>query len=401
MAHRRHQIAVATLLLFVMVASVQPQYTLGTLAPLILEDLGVSHLGYGSLVTIMFLLAGVASPIAGGITDRLGGRTVLMLYFATAALSLALIASAVSMTMLMIASAAGGLALAWPNPVTNTLLVTHITDRRRGVVLGIKQSGVTLGIVLAGATMPGLAAWLGWRGAATVVAVVTLMLGLGITFTVLRPRRVAGGPPSGSEHLAQRPGRWLPLYAFFMGAGISSSTSYLILYVHEDLHLSLQWAGVLLAGFGCMGVLSRLLLGWVAHRFVDLRKVLFVLSGAAVVAAALIMLAGPSTVELVWVGTFLMGASGSAWNVIAMYIVLRTGGERQSGAVTGIVQRGFYTGFCLSPLAFGSIVEWTSNYDPAWLIVLGSFTAAGFTAAAAGRERTRGVNRCAVAKRDH
>lgn len=73
-----------------------------------------------------------------------------------------------------------GLAMGINNRLTNRLVALHASRGRRGLVVGVKQSGVKVSHLAAGAALPLLAATVGWRqGLLAVSGVVCLGIVVG------------------------------------------------------------------------------------------------------------------------------------------------------------------------------------------------------------------------------
>ena len=195
-------------------------FSLSSLAPELVVDLGVHRVQLGLLATVAYLAAAPLCLMAGPLLRWLDASTVLLLLFGLAAIALALISGARSWWWLCSAAFLSGVVQSMSNPVTN-LLVSTSSDRRRGALMGVKQAGVQMGQLCAGivalaallvswraAGIFGLATATGnpvvlWTGvvvhaAGAIAANVVIIHAL---ITIVRPEQVAAA--SGFQALAQ------------------------------------------------------------------------------------------------------------------------------------------------------------------------------------------------------
>lgn len=354
-----------------------PQFTLGALGPLLVDDLGLSRAALGSLSTAFFLVATLVSSFVGHLGERLGGRRLLAMLFAVAAASLVAMAAAPSFPWLVVAVGVAGLSIAASNPSTNALIAAHLPAGRRGSVVGIKQSGVQAGSFVAGAMLPGLGLAIGWRNALLLVALVSAA-GLVATVAVV-PRQATAltpQPTAGTAAQASTVVRWLVPYAFLMGAAVSALTAYLALYANETLGMAETTAGALLAVVGAVGVAARILWGRAAERRTSVAQPLAVLTVAALAAIALVWAAAYVGAWLLWPAAVGVGASAAAWNSVGMLAVVRETAGQGTSRASGHVLTGFYLGLLAMPIGFGALVDATETYGPAWALAFACAAAA-------------------------
>ena len=74
-------VGVAVLVTGGMAVSTVLQFAIGALAPHLMADLGLSRVQLGAITTVFYFTAAALSPLAGAITDRVGGRRSLALLF--------------------------------------------------------------------------------------------------------------------------------------------------------------------------------------------------------------------------------------------------------------------------------------------------------------------------------
>jgi predicted MFS family arabinose efflux permease len=344
------------------------QFVFGTLGPFLVAEFELSRAQLGTLTTVLFGVAALLSTVMGRATDRVRARLAYGAAFGLSAIALAGIAAAPGYLVLVLFAAVGGMGQALVNPLSNKLVAAHVPVRRRGLVMGIKQSGVQMGAVLAGFALPLLAVLIGWRTAVAAVAVAVL------AGWVASGRVVPTGNDGREATAAKRSGgvnrvvAGLAVYAFLMGSGMAAVNAYLPLYAHEAVGLPAGVAGTLVAAIGVVGIASRILVGHLSDRIGDVG---LLLNGMALIGAAalvLILLAQEVAAWLIWVGAFAFGWS-VAWNAVAMIAVVRLAGPSATGQASGHVLTGFFAGFIVAPVAFGVAAD-AVGYTRPWLALV-------------------------------
>lgn len=349
-------------------ASMLLLFVIGALAPLIVPDLGLSHAQLGWLVTTAYAVACASSLRAGRAVDIVGGRAALLTLLAVAALSLLLVSVAPTYGWLLGAVAVAGVAQALANPATNKLVAVHVDERRRSLVIGVKQSGVQLGSLLAGAALPLTAGAIGWRDTVrcTALVAVAALAAAWVTIPAAARRR----QPDRKTHAAVAGTRWvrgLMLYSLLVGGAVAAVATYLPLYAHETLGLRVSAAGAVLVAFGASGLVSRIAWTQLAGRLADPARALAPLASAAAVFAMLTGQAGALGSSLLWLGAAGLGLTASAANAVSMLVVVQRSGAATAGHVSGLVSLAFFGGFVVSPPLFGVISD-STGYPDAWLL---------------------------------
>lgn len=347
-------------------AGMAAQYAISALSPSIVEALHLSRTHVGVLPGVMFGVATVASVGTGPALDRWGARRVAVLTFGLSTVALLAAAAAPGFGALVAAVAVAGVAVATANPVTSTLVAARDLARP-GVFLGVKQAGAQLYAFATGAVLPGLALVSSWR----VAMACSSLPGLGGAW--LARRHVAAGQrlrrQGAAPSLGQHALRWLPGYAFLMGAAQGALVAYLPLYAYEALGLSQVAAGMVVAVTGLSGVIGRVGWGYVGSAMTTTR-LLATLSAGSVASTALIALASAVGARALWVGATLYGVTAGAWATAAMLTVVRHAGTDGAGHLSGHVMLGAYAGVLWSGVAFGALVDRTGTYTAGWSLVL-------------------------------
>ena len=180
--------AVITILAAVMALGIMPMVAVGVIAPLLIDDLGISRADIGILVGVVAGVSALLSPLVGGRVDRVGDRTALLAVLAAGTLALALMAAAFDYASMAVALAVAGVCRAGCNPATNRLIRVRLAPGARGWVTGIKQSGEALAIVVVASALPALAALWDWRVALAVLSGLTAATLIAARFLVAGSR---------------------------------------------------------------------------------------------------------------------------------------------------------------------------------------------------------------------
>ncbi len=380
--HRpQHHLVVGLLAAIAMAASVAPGSAFGVLAPFLLDSLEISRARLGLLITACMAVGATLATYAGVLVDRHGpGRVIRWLCLAVLAGIVVMVISG-SYWGLLVGALIAALANAAANPATNSMVATSLPAGRRGVAIGIKQSGIQFTHFAFGG-LPLIASAAGWRTAIAVTAILPLA-GL-IAFSV---RSVPPVPATlDSVTVPGASGRfppgvwWLTIYAFSLGLATGALLSYLVLYAVERLDMSRTLAGLAATVTGGLGVVSRVVVGRIAERLRHASGLLAILAGMAVVVAGLLLAAPGMGTGAFWIATAIGGMSVAAWNAVAMLAVISEVDVGLAGRASGIVLTGFLGGLTISPVLFGWSVDQTGDYVVGWVAVA---VAAAFSLAVA------------------
>ncbi|MFJ4048015.1 MFS transporter [Pseudomonas hunanensis] len=339
-------------------------YAIGALGPYLVADLQVPEHWLGYLTMSAFALAALLSLWAGALVDRLGGRRALGLLFGICALAYGLAGLLPGFVGLVLALAVCGAAQAMANPATNLLIAEHLPVAERAASVGFKQAGVQVSALCAGLLLPLLAQHLGWRQALVLFAPMALLLGM-IALRHLPALQTCGA----SVPIAlQRPSPGLALLMAVqccVAIALSSFVTYLGVYARAQ-GVPVTLAGTLVAVFGLMGILARVLLTPMAARMKDESLMLGVLCVLAALAVFSTSLAGLQSWAWLWIGSIGMGLTAVATNAVAMGMVLRDRTFGPPAVSASLVSVGFFAGFALGPPVFGVLLRQAQGYGLVW-----------------------------------
>jgi MFS transporter, ACS family, hexuronate transporter len=345
------------------------------LAPFLVDDLGLTRNQVGLIVTASTLGAILVLILAGSLSDRFGVRALFLVGLLLAGAPLALAALAPGFAWLLVAMALFGLGNGFALPPTTRAIVEWFPTRRRGLAMGIKQTGVALAGVIAGFVVPPLGLAFGWRGALLALGLVTIASGL-VAWLVYRDRAVEPSsgrgkrPPIGT--VLRNRNLLLLSGVTWLYAGVQLSIlGFLVLFLRERVGMPVAEAGALLALAEGGGVAGRIGWGVVSDTlFGGRRKVVMGIIGALAAASSFALaLTGPETPMVVLLAVLAVaGISAVGWNGINMTFVAEIAGRQSSATAAGVNLTASYLGVMLGPPLFGLIVDATGSYTTAFQV---------------------------------
>jgi MFS family permease len=340
---------------------VLPVSLTGGLAVQIRTELGFGSAALGIAVSLFFTTQALSSAPFGRIVERIGSRRGMQaasLGSAAALLCIALFAS--SRNSLFGFLVLGGLANAVAQVAANLALARGVRTERQGLAFGMKQAAIPAATLLSGLAVPLVGTTIGWRWAFTGCA----LGAFAVACTV--PKTTEGQVRHHTNELSSdmRP---MPLILLALGIGLGSAAAVpLGAFTVESgvaAGLQVEFAGILLAAGGVVGIVVRLALGWLADRR-SAGHLRIVATMIAVGTAGFVLLA-TGVSWLFVLGTVLAFGAGWGWHGLFNFAVVKYN-PNTPAAATGITQTGAAAGSAAGPFLFGVVVESTS-YGTAWL----------------------------------
>ncbi|WP_404288508.1 nitrate/nitrite transporter [Glutamicibacter arilaitensis] len=382
---QRHMARPGAGLLLVLLAAVgiAPLFTYGLSATsdLVIRDLQISEAQFGLLATVCFGCAAIGNAAFSSFADRQKDTTLFILIFGLAAAALALVALPGGYAVLLIAAMLAGFAQSFPNGVTNRVLVQRVPAAQRITWTGIKQSGVQVSQLVGSLGFPLLAAWVGWRGASLVGAVLAGVLGV-LAVKLINATAMLPAAPSGArQHSATATGPstrfivvTLTVFGFINGLGVQATNVYLPLFAVRELDFSLLLGGLTAAVAGAFGVGARIGWGALMARGVSAPKLLLTLALLATCGAVTFWQAQVhDSAWLLWLAVVLHGAAALGVSVVLMAALLRAVPAQSLGSSTGIVSAGQFAGFTFGPLMMGALISSPGGFTAGWIAVTGVY----------------------------
>jgi len=358
------------------------------LAPFLLDDLHLSRAQVGWFLPAVYLGGVLMALPAGWLTDRLGVRATLALGQLVIGIGVVLAALGASLAACLVCLVLGGFGFSVLNPSTGKAVVEWFPPRRRGVAMGIKQTGLTLGGLAGALALPPLAAAASWRHALGAAGVLSLVSAALVVLVYRSPALTPVTPAPARARLGElgvflrRPGVLLVFTSgLCLSIAQSSVLAYLALYARETLAVSGVVAGQFLALAQVGGTGSRLAWGAISDRFFGGRRRPGVVVNALIGAGAYAALALGTWLPLglAFPLALIAGAGAFGWVGLYFALVAEIGGARYAGLLTGVAVAFAWSGVLLGPPGFGLLLEATGGYTTPWLVLAGISLAVALT----------------------
>ena len=361
-------------------------YSIPVIASAAAADFGISASAVGGAVSIVYLTAMIVGLPSGIFIARFGAQRVFQMILLCTATGAVLISLAHPLWALLGAIVIG-FSTAPMNPAGSHVLSRVSPPRWQPLIFSIKQCGTPAGGMLAGALLPPLIVAYGWRSALYVIpACVVCALLISQVFGVgqKEPRRAGSGITLREVVSSLRfvwNDRLQRSHAFagmvFAGSQLALAT-YLIVYLWRELGLPPELAGLIYATHHISGIAARILLGFVAGKWIATRTVLPLLAYIMAVGLVAVALSNESWPVWVFYGVaIVLGIGGNGWvGLFLSEIAILAPAGRAADATSGN-QFFMYGGIVTGP-AFGSLLLGaTDSYPVLFLTIAAAVTLAG------------------------
>ncbi|MHA1113151.1 MAG: MFS transporter [Alphaproteobacteria bacterium] len=345
-------------------------------APEAVGELGIEPASVGLYTSLLYGVATLTALTCPGLIARHGAIRVAQICFLFCAAGL-VIGAGGFLSLVILSAVVIGIGYGPPGPVAVHILANNTSPRRANLLFSIKQTGVPGGAALAGILVPVLVLALGWRGALAAMAVIPLVLSL-----ILIPARARldaerqadaplfrGGVLEPLKLVLRDPAiRWLCIAGMiFAGVQLCFGTFWVVFLV-EVVRVDLITAGVALSALQLSGVVSRVIMGWVADRFVAPRFLLAGVGFSSGATALLIATMAPGwSVASILAVSVLAGAASAAWSGIAFAEAARIAGPEKAASAAGGMTFMMYGGVVFGPSGFTGLVSITGGFDTAFV----------------------------------
>lgn len=346
------------------VVFVIPVFLAGAVAPQIRSDLNFDVAQLGVAISAFVAAQALLSGPLGGLADRLGGRTSMLVSSTTSVAVCVSVGTLVQGWMGLAACLAlAGTANALGQPAASRAVALGVRRGRQGLAFGAFQSSKPVAGLLAGLAVPTIALHAGWRAAFLAAAGASAVVVLALLGVEADPH---GQPASGHDTTRLPRAVGAPLIvAISLGFAAAKVFSSFLADAGVVAGLGLGTAGLLVATSGGIAVTSRLAVGALADRR-EGSQLGLVAAMLASGAFGFAMLATGRPAGMV-VGTVLVAAGAWGYNGLFYLSITRLMPTRPATG-TGIMLSGASVGGAIGPVVFGAVAERTS-YGPAWTLV--------------------------------
>lgn len=352
-------------------------YSITVVLPRIQADFSANRADVSLAYTLMMIGFGIGGVLMGRLADRFGVMVAVLV--GAVGLGLGFIGAGLAPGIVLFCLAQGLFIGMLGTSATFAPLVADTSqwfDRRRGIALAICMSGN----YAAGAVWPPILQWLidgwGWRSAYMAIGVFCLLAMLPLALVLRRrppaqdlvsitPRPFAAAP-GGARPMGLSPGT---AQALLCVAGLSCCVAMSMPQVHivaycGDLGFGAARGAQMLSLMLGMGVISRLVSGWISDRIGGLRTLLL---GSILQGIALLLFLPFKGLVSLYVVSGLFGLFQGGIVPAYALIVREHFSPAQAGARVGTVLMATLLGMALGGWMSGALFDLTGSYQAAFV----------------------------------
>lgn len=339
---------------------------LAPLFPIFMRDFGLSYADVGMLMSIFFVISGAGQALSGFVVDRIGARPVLFGAITCFLLASLVASMATGYGGLVLVAVLAGLGNAPFHPADFTILNQRVSAARLGHAFSVHGITGNLGWALAPAFLVGITALADWRTAYHAAALLYALV-LGVLFWqrgLLRTQvvvRHADAPAGADLAFLKLPVVWWCFAFFFLSTVTLAVVQSFGPSILKALHgVSVEAATFTLSAYMLCSAVGTLVGGFVAawgqHRHWSSDRVV----AAAMLGGAVLLLVcatgwlgATGTMVVLAITGFAIGVGGPSRDMM----IKKATPKGATGRVYGTVYSGLDTGFAVSPLFFGVLMD--------------------------------------------
>jgi MFS family permease len=334
-------------------------------------ELDVPSSSIGIFMSLIYLGATIVAPVSGYFIDRFGPIGVSQICLVLCALGMGAISIPV-IPIMIIGAFIMGIGYGPVTPASSHLLVRTTPYTMMSVVFSVKQTGVPIGGAMAGAIVPHLIILLNWKISAVLVGLSGLILGFSLIpfrkhYDTERSdlSRFSWKNAAGSIKMVvlHNELRRIVIASFFFSTMQLCLISFIVVYLINDVKMSLVQAGIVLAAAQGGGIIGRVLWGAMVDRGTGPRLMLGIL-GIAMAAGAIASAAFSPEWPFpgILIVCTLYGAAAIGWNGVYLAEVARVAKPEFAGMATGGSLFFTFAGILIGLPTFSLIIEKSGSY---------------------------------------
>lgn len=355
--------------------------SIAPLAILIGEDLSLTAAQIGMFPSALFLGQSIVSIPSGMLVDKLGSRYMMLVIIIMLSSAFFLLSMTKTFPFTLLLIIVAGIAYGASHPTTNRGIVYWFPLKDRGTAMGIKQTGVTVGSACSALILLPIANNFGWKVAVSYAALSLLMIGLILYKLYYEPKDFLEGSKVKNEKHTFRVVITLfknkillliTICAMMLSGSQMILNTFIILYAHHELQISLILAGSLLIIAEIGGSAGRIVWGIVSDKIFKGNRIIVLLLISIFVAltsSSISFLTENVSFYLLATIVFLFGFSVSGFNGVWMNATTEIVDKKLAGISTGISITFGSLGVVFLPPIFGKIIDVTNDYTYGWLFV--------------------------------
>ncbi|WP_342617802.1 MFS transporter [Rhodoferax sp. GW822-FHT02A01] len=334
--------------------------------PVFMKEFGLNFSQVGLLMTVFFIVSGVGQACAGFVVDRLGARPLLfaaMVIFVLTCLAASMVNGYAGLIAVATLAGAGNATF---HPVDFTILNQRVSQPRLGYAFSAHGLTGNLGWAAAPVFMAGITAGFGWRNAYVAAALMYVLI---LILLVLQRDKLStqvvhkphvADPSVKTEHamaFMKLPVVWW-CFAFFLLSTMTLAVvqGFAVSILKAMYGVDFEAATMTITAYMLAGAVGVFVGGFVAARNVNSDRVVAL---CMAVGAILLALCGTG-----WLGSqaamVILASTGFAigiGNPSRDMMIKKATPKGATGRVYGLVYSGLDTGFAISPLLFGALMD--------------------------------------------
>jgi len=361
--------------------------SVGVLGPILKGELKLNNTEFGVLCGAIGV-GTTAAQIPGGMwCDRLGVRKVMTLAFVLMAICSFTFSLSGSFAFSFFVLLFLGIAVGCSQIAAAKAIIDWFPFTGRATAMGIKQTGVNAGGIAGSLALPFLLGLYDWHLLFKSMSILAFLFALFFSF-LYRDTRSTSNDPSVRQislrealhSLKQTHFLLLTIAGVFLIVAQFSFSSYLVLYLNQSLHFSLEVSGIILALSFAVGAIARVGWGLSSDYLFRSREIALVFIGALGAGTCVVLgFLTPSTPAwLLYLLSIFFGITLMGWMGIWMTLV----GELSRGKSTGLgMGLPFFfanLGLLLGPPIFGFLTDFFHSFFLPWLFLAFCMTMVAF-----------------------
>ncbi len=352
-----------------------------TLAPFLQADLGLTRGQVGLFNSAVTAGSLVSMLAAGWVVDVQGERAALI----WGNLIVGVFCFAVTWTHSFLAALvvlfAAGLGASFPTPAGSKAVMTWFPVAKRGMAMGVRQTGIPIGGALAAAVLPTISVVAGWR-TAIAVSGTACFFAAGVCWLTYRTHdgatrgvsSTARKKPAQLREVLTQDVVLLGLAGALLPLGQFVLLTYLALYLKETQGILVTTTATLLVCAQITGASGRVLWGvWSDRWFRQHRKPALVWASVFSTGGSLVLGWLPQGAPFWVIGVIVLFYSFNTigWHGSWIAMLAEIAGPDKQGRTLGMAMTIMYPGIIALPPLFGLFVDYTHSWQWAWTVLAG------------------------------
>jgi MFS transporter, FSR family, fosmidomycin resistance protein len=330
--------------------------------PVFMKEFGLSYSELGLLMSTFFVVSGVGQASAGFAVDRLGARPLLFVALGIFVVACIGASFVTGYTGLLLVAALAGLGNATFHPVDFTILNQRVSAPRLGYAFSAHGLTGNLGWAAAPVFFASISAGFGWRNAYLAAAVMyAFILALAVLQRdKLSTKVIVHEPTAHKEHdmaFMKLPVVWWCFGFFLLSTMTLAVVQSFSVSILKAMHgISFEAATLTLTAYMLCGAFGMFVGGFVAAKVANSDRVvaMAMAAGAALLALCGTGVLGATATMVVLASTgFAVGIGGPSRDMM----IKKATPKGATGRVYGLVYSGLDTGFAISPVVFGALMD--------------------------------------------